>query len=110
MMQPISQFKKETMRRIYLVFFMRKLVGRIALKTYAVLGLLYLQTYAVSFTNVIKNMPALSDLPAVARFYSYAFLNTQASVQLMTVAVLALALWLSRDLARDMFRPERNFR
>lgn len=99
-----EQFKKETMRRIYLVFFMRKLVGRIALKTYAVLGILYLQTYAVSFTNVVKNMPAMTDVGAVARFYSYAFLNTQASVQAMTLLIFAFLLWLFRDL----FRPGRS--
>lgn len=88
-----------------MVFLIRKLYGRIALKTYALAALVWLQTYAVSFRNVLENMPALTDLGAVARFYAYAFLHTQAMVQAALILALATVLWLFRDL----FRAERTF-
>ena len=53
-------------------------------------------------------MPAMTDVGAVARFYSYAFLHTQASVQVMTVLVFAFLLWLSKDLMRDTLKPHRR--
>jgi len=99
-MEPTIQYKKETMRRIYMVFLIKKLYGRIAMKMYAVLALLYFQTYLVSVKNVLMNMPSVTDLGAVARFYSYAFLNTQTSVQVLTVLLGATILWLFRDLFR----------
>lgn len=88
-----------------MVFLIRKLYGRIALKVYVLAALVWLQTYAISFRNVLENTPTLTDIGAVARFYAYAFLHTQAMVQITIVAALALALWLFRDL----FKTERTF-
>jgi len=88
------------MGRVYMIFFMKKLYGRIAVKTYALVGLVLLQSELVSLKNVIANMPALTDVSALYRFYSYAFLNTQIAVQVAIIASLAVGLWLFRDLFR----------
>ncbi len=88
------------MGRVYMIFFMKKLYGRIALKTYALIGLVLLQSELVSVKNVIANMPAVTDISAVYRFYSYAFFNTHIAVQVAVVASLAVGLWLFRDLFR----------
>lgn len=93
-----TQFKNETMRRIYAVFLMRKLVGRIAIKTYILVGLVYVQSKLIFVKQVFANMPSITDIPAVYNFYSYAILHTSATVQMATFAGLALALWLFRDL------------
>ncbi|MBX4215605.1 hypothetical protein KW797_01510 [Candidatus Parcubacteria bacterium] len=95
-----NNFKKETMRRIYAVFLMQKLYGRIAMKAYALVALVYLQTYLVSVHNVIENMPSVTDLGAVLRFYSAAFVNTHFSVQVLSILFAGTALWLFRDLFR----------
>ena len=93
-----EQLKKETMGRIYMIFFMKKLYGRVAIKIYALAGLVLLQSWLVSIKNVITNMPAFTDLSAMYNFYSYAFLNTQMPVQVALVASFAVGLWLFRDL------------
>ena len=91
-------FRKETMRRVYGIFLMKKLYGRIAVKTYILLGLVYIQAKLIFVKAVFANMPSIADIPAVYQFYSYAFLNTRAMVQIVAVVALITLLWLFRDL------------
>src|SRR5258706_8161283 len=100
-----TQSKRQTMNRVYAVFFMKKLYGRIAVKTYIVLGLAYLEAKMVFVKQIFANMPSITDVPAVYSFYSYAFLNTRFIVQITIVAAMFTALWL----ARDLFRKENTF-
>ncbi|MEK7581938.1 MAG: hypothetical protein AAB488_01250 [Patescibacteria group bacterium] len=92
------QFKKETMLRIYSVFLIKKLYGRIAVKTYILAGLIYIQAKLIFVKAVINNAPAFTDVSALYNFYSYAFLNTQAVTQITMVAGIVTLLWLFRDL------------
>ena len=94
------QFRSETMRRIYTLFFLKKLSGRIAIKSYILLVLIYLQAKLVFVSAILKNMPAITDLGAVYNFYVYAFLNTKLLVQITILVALTTALFMVRYFLR----------
>ena len=52
--------------------------------------------------KVIANMPAISDLPAVASFFGNAFLHTDLIVQAATVIALAALIWLAHECASTL--------
>lgn len=92
-----AQFKNETMRRVYSIFLMKKLYGRIAIKGYILLALVYIQAKLIFVKAVLANMPSIADVPAVYHFYSYAFLNTKVAVQMAIIAAFVTVIWLFRD-------------
>lgn len=91
------QNRAETMRRVYSIFLMKKLYGRIAIKGYVLLALVYIQAKLIFVKAVLANMPSVTDVPAVYRFYTYAFLNTKVAVQVAIIAAFVTAIWLFRD-------------
>ena len=57
-------FRKETMRRVYGIFLMKKnCTGRIAIKAYVLLGLVYIQAKLIFVKAVFANMPSIADIP-----------------------------------------------
>ncbi len=95
-----TQFKTETMRRIYTLFFIKKLSGRIAIKSYILLVLIYLQSKLIFVQAVLHNMPSPTDIPALYHFYTYAFLNTRALVQITIIVALTTIVFMLRDFFR----------
>ncbi|OGZ03711.1 MAG: hypothetical protein A2648_02030 [Candidatus Lloydbacteria bacterium RIFCSPHIGHO2_01_FULL_41_20] len=95
--QETKQFKTETMRRIYTLFFLKKLSGRIAIKFYILLVLIYLQSKLIFVQAVLHNMPSPTDIPALYHFYTYAFLNTRVLVQVTVIVALTTLVFMLRD-------------
>ena len=100
MEQGTTQFKSETMRRIYTLFFLKKLSGRIAIKSYVLLVLIYLQSKLIFVQAVLHNMPSITDIPALYNFYTYAFLNTKILVQVTIIVALTTVVFMLRDFFR----------
>jgi hypothetical protein len=86
------------MRRVYAVWALKKLTSPFAMKIFILAGILKQSFAMVSVPNVIKNSPSFSNPIASSEFLSRAFLNTETSVQLLFIAVLALSFWLIRDM------------
>ena len=93
-----SQLKKRVMRRVYLVFYTRKLLSFIALKLYISIFLVWGLLYNVSVTDVVRNTMNVNSMSSLSYFYKYAFMNTELIVQISSVLFLGLALIVARDL------------
>ena len=97
-MSTTEQLKQRIMRRIYALYVLRlftqSVSSRVALMLIALAGI----ASSVSVPNVLKNMPQVSDLPALSSFYLSAFSETTLAVQLLVFALLVSAMLLSRDL------------
>ncbi len=99
-MESISSLQKSIMRRIYAVWFVRKVASPAVLKGFIAAALLWRLKEYVSLRNVIANAPSLADPAAALGFFQYAFLHTQSIVQILALSVIALCLWLARDVIR----------
>ena len=97
-----SRIQKNVMRRVRTVHAMRPLVSTTALSAVLLLGALWGIGTKVWVAQVYMNMPSPADLPALATFVLAAFLNTEFSVQALTVIVLAAAVWIVRDAVRSL--------
>ena len=93
----MAELKQSVMRRVYAIYAFRMVVPKVALLTVALFAL----KYFVSFIDVFKNMPSLSDISRSALFFWSAFTHTDVIVQasfLITIGVLA---FMARDIARN---------
>ncbi len=88
------------MRRVYVVFFLRKVVKPFVIKMGSVAALGVAVATLVSVQNVLGNMPSPSEFVSFGKFVFSAFANTELSVQALLLAVAVLAAFAARDLAR----------
>lgn len=80
------------------VYYLRKVLNPFMLKC-AALGVgLSIFGSLVHTANVIANMPAFNDVVGLSRFSYYAFVDTNFTVQTITVALLAVGVWIVRDI------------
>lgn len=100
MAEYIQSVKREVMRRVYVVFFLRKVVKPFMVKMGSVAALVLAATAFVSVQNVLGNMPSPAEFAAFGKFMLSAFLNTQLIVQAITLALAVLAVFAIRDLTR----------
>jgi len=85
------ELKVRIMRRVYVIYYMRKALSPRALKIYAFTAACLGTLSVVSVSNVLANMPG--DLAGIGAFLVAAFANTQVTVQALSVAAfLALAI------------------
>jgi len=97
------QLKKQIMRRVYTIWFMRLLVRPTAIKFYLLCIMLWQSFSYVSFASVIKNLPNITHIKSLYSFFAYAFLNTEAVVQVFAIAAMAIILWLIKDAYRNIY-------
>jgi len=92
-----STIKKNVMRRVRTMHTVRPLMSGSVLSL-AVLGVsLYVIGKSVFVAQIFRNMPAIQDVPALARFFLEAFLHTEVLVQALTVAIVLSAVWMVID-------------
>jgi|SRR3989344_7531110 len=87
------------MRRVYVIYYMRKALSPRALKIYAFIAACLGTASVVSVSNVLANMP--SDLAGISAFLVAAFTNTQVVVQALSLAALATLCVLVADIVRS---------
>lgn len=100
MAEHIASVRREVMRRVYVVFFLRKVVKPFLVKMGSVAAIALVATAFVSVQNVLGNMPSPAQFVAFGKFILSAFLNTELAVQALSLALATLALFAVRDLAR----------
>lgn len=89
--------KKKIMRKVYAIWFFKKLNSSFVIQLAALLFLLLMINTYISFINVINNMPGLFSS---SNFFIYAFQNTETTVKLMLVFVAILMLLVGRELIK----------
>lgn len=97
------QFKKRIMRRVYALYVLGKVLSKLAFKVYAGLALLYGIKIFVHVEAVANNMPDFNNLSGLYTFMTQAALNTNLAVQFIIFGVVALAVWVLRDVIKNIF-------
>ncbi len=92
--------KKRIMRRVYAVWFLKKLTSPIFMKFLILVGALRLSVSLVSVPNVVHNWPALWNIPANYHFFVSALQNTDNGVRLISGLILGLAFWIIYDIIK----------
>ncbi|OHA19357.1 MAG: hypothetical protein A3C08_01455 [Candidatus Taylorbacteria bacterium RIFCSPHIGHO2_02_FULL_47_18] len=100
MAEYIESVRRDIMRRVYVVFFVRKVVKPFVIKMGSVAALAVAVAALVSVQNVLGNMPSPAEFVSFGKFIFSAFANTELSVQALSLAVAVLAAFAVRDLAR----------
>lgn len=100
-----QELKNNIMRRVYVIFFLRKLTSLFAIKVSALALLFVSANFLVSVRDVLINMPDMQHLNAVYHFYLSAFLHTELPVQLLIVAVLTLFVFIVKDIIYGTRKP-----
>jgi len=72
----------------------------LAIKAYLLVSFVGVIALQVSLTNVAANMPSVTNIDALYRFSSSAFLNTEFVVQLLSVGTLVAIFLLLKDVVK----------
>ncbi len=93
-----QKLKSGIMRRTYAIWFTRKLLSPLVLKPLIVLAFLQQIASRVFVAKVLENAPSMSDVVAFLNFYASAISNTRVTVQLFSIGIVLLSIWLARDI------------
>ena len=93
------ELKIRIMRRVYVIYYVRRALSSRALKVYAFAAACLGTLSVVSVSNVVANMPA--DFAGIGAFLVAAFTNTQLTVQALSLASLAALAALVADIVRS---------
>jgi hypothetical protein len=95
------------MRRVRTIHALRTSATGAGISVLILVGSLYFIGREVWVAHVIQNMPRITDIPAVMRFGFAAFSHTHPTVQILTLSVIAAALWFLREAYRVLrIRPQ----
>lgn len=94
-----TMLKKRILRRVYVVYVLRRLFSPALVKVYILAALVWQASQRVSIGDVIANAPGFN----IAQWYTFstwAFLHTEVLIQASVVAGAALVFWLLWDVLR----------
>lgn len=98
-MDNISQnLKSKTMRRIYAVWFFKKLTSPFVVELFFLAAIFFGLTAYVSLKNIFNNTPSVFSPGAVAGFFASAFYETEMIVRVLFVGMLASLAFLLKDI------------
>ena len=95
------------MRRVHVVYSVRRLVSPLAIKMEALAALAVASALFVSVGNVVANMPSATHPSAFAQFHVNAFLETELAVQAVLVGIAMLVYFIARDVKKAGFKRRR---
>jgi hypothetical protein len=90
--------KNRIMRRVYIVWGVRALLHPVFLKALIVFVFFSRSTSYISYANVWRNAPELTDLPRNLAFMRDAFVHTDAISATLILGMLMLMTWIAFDL------------
>ncbi|OGG47486.1 hypothetical protein A3D66_00275 [Candidatus Kaiserbacteria bacterium RIFCSPHIGHO2_02_FULL_50_9] len=93
------ELKIRIMRRVYVIYYVRRALSPRALKMYAFVAACLGTASVVSVSNVFANMPG--DFAGIGTFLVAAFANTQFVVQALSLAALVTLGVLVTDIVRS---------
>jgi hypothetical protein len=91
--------KKKIMRRIYLIWFFRKITSPVFIEGFVFAAMLFLAVSYISFLNVMRNaFNASSSVFSLPEFFVNSFISADTISKLLLVGIIFMALILSREL------------
>jgi len=103
----MSRWRRATMRRIYTAWLLRSATRPFMVKSYILFVLLLQIISRVSVSDVLLNAPGFSDPVRNISFFSSAFFNTEAVVQLVTLGAGVVLVFFFRDVLGRSFQTVR---
>lgn len=97
--------RSRVMRQVLLVHRVRQVVTPLTVKAAFLFALGLVGSAFVSVQNVIANMPAVYEVRQVSDFVLSAFLNTEFIVQALLIAAGLFAVFMLRDIVRNIGAP-----
>ena len=85
------------MRRVYIVWFARRVVNSVTLKLLAILALVTELRQYSSVKHVLYNSPSFLHVAETIGFWSHAFIHASAMAELLMMTIGALAVLTARD-------------
>jgi hypothetical protein len=98
MSKPFLTLKQRIMWRVYTVWAARAALSRTALKVYILAVILWKSTAYVSYGNVLRNAPEITDIGSNARFFKGAFSHTDSTTAVLLLGIILLIAWIFFDL------------
>ena len=95
------------MRRVHIVYSVRRLGSPLAIKMEALAALAAASALLVSVQNILANMPSVTHLGEFAQFHVSAFLQTELAVQALFAGILMLVYFIARDV-KTSFKKRRS--
>lgn len=86
------------MRRVYAVWILKNVVRPLLIKGSIFVAFVWEMKQTVSLRHVFANIPDPTNVGAVYNFFSYAFAHTETAVQILSLGVAAVGLWMMRDI------------
>jgi hypothetical protein len=87
------------MRRVYAIWFFRKITSAIFVETFIFAGMLFVAFSFISFFNVMKNaFNSSSSVYSLSNFFLNAFVNAKIISQMLFLGLIAVALILGWEL------------
>jgi len=104
-----QMLKDDIMRRVRFVYGMKRLPAVFMPKIAVLTSLVAVASFFVSMPNVLGNMPSIFELPRFFWFMISAFINTTPAIQIISVGVLAVVVYMVRDIVKTFRVPKRVF-
>jgi hypothetical protein len=95
-----AKLKKKIMRRVYFIFFLRKISSSFSLKFYTLASFITFLILNVSLKNILRNMPNITDITALFNFSISAFTETEVIVQFFSIGVIIITTLLLKDISK----------
>lgn len=96
------KYKTSVMWKIYVIWAFRQVFNLTSAKLAAVALLVWQLSTYVSFGQVIRNMPSLSDWNASYAFIESAFVNTEVTTQIIILGIIAVGALFALDIRRNL--------
>ena len=90
---PSETLKKEVMRRVYAVYFLKTVLKPVAFEFIFLVFLVGFSAFFVSFPNIFKNFLAIGGLQARAAFFVSAFIVTGIVVKVVCVLAIGVLVY-----------------
>ena len=103
-MSEIKILEKRVMRRVYLAWLFRRLVGKTALRLWISVFIIAQLASRVSLVDVWTNILSVRGWVGYYYFWQSAFAQTELTIQLLATVLLALAFWAVKDGFAVLFR------
>lgn len=98
-----QQLEERIMRRIYIIYALRRVLSPFMVKIYVSLVLLWQLLAQISLASIIQNAPGLDW--GAAQFFFSAFVGTEWGVKLVLILAVLVATWLFKDVISFSLSP-----
>lgn len=105
-----SDLKNRIMRRVYLIWLVRKITGALTLEIFAFAAIIsILFSFYVSFFDVMKNaFNGHSSLYDFSAYFFSSFLMTDLISQTLILGAIAVFILFNREIIKNQFRISRS--